>query len=96
MGERREAEESCLALEGLEGPAAADDEEAEEEVVAMGEDADVAGAFPFRAAGIVGMGSLYVSEDEVSAKALRGGGWRGKIEGWRRQGWVTIGRLTLL
>jgi hypothetical protein len=65
MGERREAEESCLALDVLDGPAAAaaDDEEAEEEeeVVAMGEDADVAGAFPFRAAGIGGLGSLYVS-----------------------------------
>lgn len=62
MGERREAEESCLALvEVLEGPAAAEDDEGadEEEVVAMGEDVDVAGAFPFRAAGIVGEG-LFV------------------------------------
>lgn len=65
IGERREAEESCLALEGLDGPAGADEDEAEEEeVVAMGEDADVAGAFPFRAAGIVGGWALCTSEDE--------------------------------
>lgn len=59
IGERREAEESCLALDGLEGPAV-DDEEAGV-VVAMGEDVEVAGAFPFRAAGICeGVASLYV------------------------------------
>lgn len=82
IGERREAEESCLALDGLDGPAADEDEEAEAGVVvAMGEDVEVAGAFPFRAAGILeGVGLFVRLVGGGGAKALQRGG-RGGSEG---------------